>query len=843
MSDLNASKTAEPAQASIRPSAGRLTRPLTRAVFWSASLAALLAAAVAVIAGAGAGWHGVVLLSGIASAALLLMFALAAGEAAGRSMARDQDPTPAGLASAALEGLSDPVLITGPTGAPRFANAAYRTLAGSALGWAGLSLPAPERLFSGAAAGAIYRLSRAAAAQQPARELVGRIEFGAGEGEVYAAEVAPMAGGGAVWRFARAVEEAQGGDPLAPDWADHAPVGLFLVDAEGRVLTANATLRDWLGVEETAALKLSDMLAGDGAGAVVRSRAAGAVQRLDARLVGREGVESPVVVVVDWTDDRPARARGVVYGLSAAGAPPGVAQLAESAGGLDKPGRTFDDMFSAAPFGVARLDGADPLSAIVEDANPALVQLSGGSAVPGARFADLFSAGDDLNAAFEKALAGRGEPGEAELKFGDELRAVHVFLGPARAGKRAAYLVDISAWKTLETQVSQSSKMQAVGQLASGVAHDFNNMLTAIRLNVGELLNRHPVGDPSYTDLQQINSVVTRQAGLVKKLLAFSRKQTFRMTVFDLSDVLSDCSVMLGQILEETVKLEIRHGRDLPLIRADRHQIDNILVNLATNARDAMKPHGGSLTISTEALDSAAVAQAGAPAPKPGRWAAIHISDTGCGMDEATRAKIFEPFFTTKAAGEGTGLGLSTVYGIVKQTGGYLFVDSEPGEGTTFHIYLPEHVPSEDEVEEIKAEEAARAAPAKPSDLAGHGRILLVEDEDAVRAFAAKSLKRRGYEVIEARDGEHALEILEEQPESFDILISDVVMPGLDGPSLLKEARRYLGRARIVFMSGYAEEEFSDTLSSDLEISFLPKPFDIQQLAERVKQEMAHVQA
>jgi two-component system cell cycle sensor histidine kinase/response regulator CckA len=843
MTDEHADEVLETEASQPAAKAGRMAKPLTRAVFWTASLAALAAAAVAIIAGAGAGWHGVVLLSGIASAALLLMYALAAGEAAGRSMAKDEEPAPGGLASAALEGLSDPVLITGPTGAGRFANAAYRKLAKAAPGGSGLSLPAPERLFSGTAAGAIYRLSRAAAAGEPARELVGRIEFGAGEGEVYAAEVSPMPGGGAVWRFARAVEEGEASDPLAPDWADHAPVGLFLVDAEGRVLAANQRLRDWLGVEPAAALKLSDILAGDGAGAVTRSRTAGVMQRLDARLIGREGVESPVVVAVDWTDERPARARGVIYGLSAAGAPPGVAQLAEASGGADKPGRTFDDMFSAAPFGVARLDGADPLSAVVEDANPALVQLSGGSAVPGARFAELFEAGEGLSAAFETALAGRGEPGEAELKTDEGLRPVHVFLGPARAGKRAAYLVDITAWKTLENQVSQSSKMQAVGQLASGVAHDFNNMLTAIRLNVGELLNRHPVGDPSYTDLQQINSVVTRQAGLVKKLLAFSRKQTFRLTVFDLSDVLSDCSVMLGQILEETVKLEIRHGRDLPLVRADRHQIDNILVNLATNARDAMRPNGGTLTITTEALDEAAVARAGAPDPKAGRWAAIHISDTGCGMDEATRAKIFEPFFTTKAAGEGTGLGLATVYGIVKQTGGYLFVDSAPGEGTTFRIYLPEHIPSEQEVEEIKAEEKAKSAPVKPSDLAGHGRILLVEDEDAVRAFAAKSLKRRGYEVVEARDGEHALEILEDEPESFDILISDVVMPGLDGPSLLKEARQYLGRARIVFMSGYAEEEFSDTLSSDLDISFLPKPFDIQQLAERVKQEMAHVQA
>lgn len=818
---------------------GRLAKPLTRALFWTASLLALVAAAVAVVSGAGAGWQGVVLLSGIAACALLLMYALAAGEAAGRALgegARAERPT--GFAHAALEALGDPVLVTGGDGRPVWANKAYRDLARSGL--AGVlplaAAPAPERLFTGAAAGAVYRLTRAADAGERASEILGPLTLHGEGASVYRADVGPCPGGGALWRFQIARDEA--GEPVseAPDWADQAPVGLFLADAEGRVLAANATLRDWIGAAPDQALKLKDFLAGDAAAAVARSRGNDGAARLDARMIAREGVESPVVIGVEWSDEKPARARGVVYGLSATGAPPGLAQIAEASGA--KPGRTFDDMFAAAPFGVARLDGPDPAAAMVEDANPALLQLTGGAALPGARFAELFDAEGGLSAAFDRALSGSGEPGEARLK-GEHGKPVHIFLAPARGGKRAAYIVDITAWKALETQVAQAGKMQAVGQLASGVAHDFNNMLTAIRLNVGELLNRHPVGDPSYQDLQQINSTVTRQAGLVRKLLAFSRKQTFRMTVFDISDVLSDCSVMLGQILEETVRLDIRHGRDLPLIRADRNQIDNILVNLATNARDAMKGGGGVLTITTEAVDADAVRKAGAPAPAEGRWAAIHVSDTGHGMDEETRRKIFEPFFTTKATGEGTGLGLATVYGVVKQSGGFLFVESEVGEGTTFSIYLPGYVPTEDETAEIAAEAEAKAAEPKPADLAGHGRILLVEDEDAVRAIAAKTLVRRGYEVVEACDGEEALEILEENPESFDLLISDVVMPGLDGPSLLKEGRKYLGAARIVFISGYAEEEFSDTLSSDLDISFLPKPFDIQQLAERVKQELA----
>jgi len=828
-------------------SSGALTRPLTRALFWAASFGALIAAAVAIVAGAGAGWNGVILLSGIACVALLLMYALAAGESAGRMLSQDTGRAASqGAAGAAMSALPDPVLMTDAKGRVSWANPAYLALVRSVPGIrASEDLAPPERVFTGAGAGAVYRLTRAAVRGEPARDVVGRIQLQAGEGDVFAAQITPMQNGAALWTFSALRDEGDM-EAGAPDWADHAPVGLFSADAEGRVLDANTTLRDWLGVRLGAALKLTDFTTGDTADAFARSRGADGPVRLDARLKLADGAESPVVISVDWSEDRPSLARAVVYGLSATGAPPGLSPVepteAWTSNGAQA-GGSFDEMFATAPFGVVRLDHADPSVALIEDANPVLVQLSGGLAVPGARFADLVDLGDDgtLENVLGAALAGRGEPSEVRLKTqGDELKAVQVFLSPAREGKRVAYLVDISAWKALEQQVAQAGKMQAVGQLASGVAHDFNNMLTAIRLNVGELLNRHPVGDPSYQDLQQINSTVTRQAGLVRKLLAFSRKQTFRNTVFDVSDVLSDCSIMLGQILEETVRLEIKHGRDLPLVRADRNQIDNILVNLATNARDAMKPQGGGvLTITTEAVSTEAVARAGAPNPKEGEWAVIHVADTGTGMDEMTQKKIFEPFFTTKEAGQGTGLGLATVYGVVKQSGGFLFVDSELGQGTTFHIYLPGHVPTEEEETELAQEKEAKTKEPEPSDLAGRGRILFVEDEDAVRAIAAKTLVRRGYDVVEACDGEEALEILEDEPESFDLLISDVVMPGLDGPSLLKQGRHLLGNARIVFISGYAKEEFSDTLSDDLEISFLPKPFDIQQLAERVKQELA----
>jgi len=823
-----------------------LTRPLSRLLFQTAFPGILIVAVMAVVASAGAQWNLVILLSGAACVALLLVIVLAPGEGGEHFLSDDgRCGGRVGTVAAALAAHPDPALVTDARGRVIWASLAYKALAGTVTKSGDSEIaPPPERIFLGASA--IYRLTQAACRGVAAREIVGRIPLRAGEGDVFTANVSPIdKKGAALWTFS-VLRRAPVVRTKTLEWADDAPVGLFLADARGRVLDANSTLRNWLGVRPDAVFELRDFTTNDTADAFADSRGADGPVCLRAHLKLADGEQSPAMIRVDWSDDRSSRARVAVYDLSTGGAPPalaGIEPVKTCTSGDNRASGVFDDIFITAPFGVARLDNADPALAMVASVNPTLMQLSGGRAKPGVKFADLISLDDD--GAIENVLcaapAGRGEPSEARLKSSeDEGRAVQVFLSPVRDGKRVAYLVDISSWKALEQQVAQAGKMQAVGQLASGVAHDFNNMLTAIQLGVDELLNRHPVGDPSYQDLQQINSTLTRQAGLVRKLLAFSRKQTFRNAVLDLSDVLSDCSIMLGQILEETVRLEIKHDRELPLVRADRNQIENILVNLATNARDAMKPSGGGvLTISTEALTAEDVAHAGAPNPGRGDWAAIHVADTGVGMDETMLEKIFEPFFTTKEAGQGTGLGLATVYGVVKQSGGFLFVDSEVGKGAAFHIYLPGHVPTREEEAELALEKEIRAKALEPSDLAGCGRILFVEDENAVRAIAARTLARRGYEVVEACDGEEALEILEKEPESFDLLVSDVVMPGLDGPSLLQRGRHLLGKARIIFMSGYAREEFSDTLSKDLRISFLPKPFDVQQLAERVKDELA----
>src|SRR5690606_31289392 len=325
---------------------------------------------------------------------------------------------------------------------------------------------------------------------------------------------------------------------------------------------------------------------------------------------------------------------------------------------------------------------------------------------PGVRFAEIFR----RDGGPARLAVRDGEPAEASLA-GEPGRDVHVYIWRDRRGRAVAYIVDVSRWKELERQLVQSQKMQAIGQLAGGVAHDFNNLLTAIRGNCDLLLERHPVGDPAYPELQQINSVVARAAGLVRKLLAFSRKQTFRAELLDVTDVISDFSVLMRQVLEETVKVEIAHGRALPMIRADKGQMETALMNLATNARDAMREQGGgTLTIRTAAAAAADFPPGEAPDAE-GDFLLIEVSDTGAGMTPEVMAKVFEPFFTTKEQGKGTGLGLATVYGIVKQSGGWLFVDSDPGKGTRFRIFLPAAQAEAAERKELEEAAAKRAAP------------------------------------------------------------------------------------------------------------------------------------
>src|SRR6185312_4901212 len=393
-------------------------------------------------------------------------------------------------------------------------------------------------------------------------------------------------------------------------------------------------------------------------------------------------------------------------------------------------------------------------------------------------------------------------------------------------------LKDNSEEAKLKRQVAKATKMQVVGQLAGGVAHDFNNILTAIIGHCDLMLMRHTPGDSDYDDIQQIKSNSNRAAGLTRQLLAFSRQQTLRPQVLQLPDVVSEVSHLLKRLLGETVELVVKHGRNLGPVRADPGQLEQVIVNLAVNARDAMaETSGGTLTIQTYSVRADQVAELGSDILPVADYSALSVTDTGCGIPPSVLGKIFEPFFTTKEVGKGTGLGLSTVYGIVKQSGGFIFADSKTNEGTRFVIYLPVHR------SEADTGKPARGAKPKEAELWGSGTVLLVEDEPMVRAVAERALTRHGYAVITADNGEEALEVIA-RGEPIDLLVSDVVMPGMDGPAMVAEARKQRPELKVLFMSGYAEEQLRDSLGVD-NAHFLPKPFSVQDLAEAAKRALA----
>ncbi len=396
----------------------------------------------------------------------------------------------------------------------------------------------------------------------------------------------------------------------------------------------------------------------------------------------------------------------------------------------------------------------------------------------------------------------------------------------------AAVISDATELKTLEAQFVQSQKMQAVGQLAGGVAHDFNNLLTAIAGHCDLLLMRHEQSDGDHGDLMQIRHNTNRAASLVGQLLAFSRKQTLLPKVLDLHDTMSELSSLLNRLLGEKVRLTIEHGPDLAKVRVDERQLEQVIMNLVVNARDAM-PTGGEVTIRTKNQNFQQDFHRDRAVVPFGDYVRIEVADTGQGIPQGELKKIFEPFYTTKPQGEGTGLGLSTVYGIIKQTGGFVFVDSILGQGATFTILLP----SFGETLESDAI-PGHAMAEKDVNLSGSGVVLLVEDELPVRSFAARALDIRGYSVIEAACGEEALEILSDANLHVDLFVSDVIMPGMDGPTWVKKAREARPDTNVIFVSGYAEDVFQGGEISISNAAFLPKPFSLNELTQAVKTQL-----
>ncbi len=621
------------------------------------------------------------------------------------------------------------------------------------------------------------------------------------------------------------------------DFMDHAPVGFYSVDGDGRFVFVNATLARWLGVEAAALVRedhrLHQFLLAPPAGApaYALTEEDGGPGSVDVLMVGRDGRHihaSVAQTVVRGEEPGQVWTRSVVRDLTHERQMREALRVSE-----DRIKRFFED----APIGIAILD---PQFRLIEwnRAFQDLVGLDhfGLAGRPLADFVPEASRGAMLErlAAVTRGQES-GEPLEVRLKGEPEL-VVSLFAkclgGGAGTGGLILQFIDQTERKNLEAQFVQSQKMQAVGQLAGGIAHDFNNLLTAM-IGFGDLLlMRHKPGDPSFGDIMQIKQNANRAANLVRQLLAFSRQQTLQPKLLNITDALAELSNLLRRLIGENIELKMIHGRDLGMVMVDQGQLEQVIINMAVNARDAMVG-GGRLTIRTENRRIAAPERRRAEELPAGDYVLIAIGDTGVGIPPENLDRIFDPFFSTKEVGSGTGLGLSTVYGIVRQTGGYVFVDSAPGQGALFEIFLPRHEPivRSDRVGAISAEQGTR-------DLTGAGRILLVEDEDAVRVFGARALRNKGYDVLEADSGEKALDLLsgeDGQICEIDLLISDVIMPNMDGPTLIRRVRELRPEIKVIFISGYAEDKFRERLGDGESIHFLPKPFSLKQLAAKVK--------
>jgi two-component system, cell cycle sensor histidine kinase and response regulator CckA len=744
----------------------------------------------------------------------------------------------AALLSQAIAASPNAHLIVAPEGSITYANSAFRRFFPDIR-----SLPLEVIALSLAGDEAVKEFQRIEMEAVERGRASGRLAIRRSAGAtlwfVVSASLLPRSPGYTLWSFEditqrQEMELAIREEDTAPaEFLDLSPTGFYSVDGDGRFLLVNQTLADWLGrapgeLMEGGA-KLTDFVVADGPlrappYAPFAGGSEGA-QRGELVLRGTEGrliyvsVSQSVVRAGDQL-----RTRSVVRDLTS---------QHEWSEALRRSRLRFQRLFADAPVGIALL-GANGR---IEEANRALGALLGTAAAEliGRELGD-FVIGEDrdqVKSHVADAAAGRGgaRPVDVRVLAPRETWA-SLFIGRLEGQAEdepglVLHVIDTTEQKSLEAQFAQSQKMQAVGQLAGGVAHDFNNLLTAMIGFCDLLLVRFKPGDPSFADIMQIKQNANRAANLVRQLLAFSRQQTLQPTVLNLTEVLAELSNLLRRLIGEKIELRVVHGRDLGLVEVDQGQIEQVVINLAVNARDAM-PNGGALTIRTANATIASPLRRGVEVMPPGQYVLIEVSDSGIGIPKENLVRIFEPFFSTKEVGSGTGLGLSTVYGIVKQTGGFVFIDSEPGKGAQFSIYLP------------RAEGKA-AAPVRlidsgedTADLTGTASILLVEDEDPVRLFSARALRNKGYRVIEAKSGEGALEIIDRGAEQIDLVISDVVMPKMDGPEMATKIREQHPDMKVIFISGYTEEAFRDRLTHD--VHFLPKPYNLKQLAAKVKQ-------
>ena len=808
------------------------------------------AAAVSVFGDRIPGDYVMVFLGLLAVVGVFCLFALAAGLF--RLAPSDDART---LHKAVVDSLPYGAVVTDREGKIVYVNAQYGQFPGALSG--GLPVGVPRLFASQPEVGeAIYRLSRAARDGRTAGEdmrLIGGLAGGHGETVNhpvwYRVGVRPLPevdGSGkalVLWSVEEITRDREGQENAflelqrAIDYLDHAPAGFFSADAEGRVQYLNSTLADWLGHDlasfQSGNIKVADFVRGDGASLLMRGRGDGEIRTevIDIDLVRRNGTTLPVRLLhraARLADGELGETRTLVLDRS------------RGATGTEEELRAaevrFSRFFNDTPFAIATLDSKGRIVRTNAPFSRIFGWMGGQKSLEMQPLADLLSEAN--RPAFAAAIIAAGsnrseiEPVDAFVSAKGD-RAVRLYLSSSEESAGSpervnVYALDMTEQRKLEAQFAQGQKMQAVGQLAGGVAHDFNNVLTAIIGFSDLLLLKHKPGDPSFSDIMAIKQSANRAAGLTRQLLAFSRRQTLRPQILEITSNIDDLTVLLKRLIGEKVSLVVSPGHGVWPVRADLVQLEQVVVNLVVNARDAM-PEGGTIAIRTRNVpeaEAASVNYAGMPAAD---YVLIEVEDTGTGMPPEVLEKIFEPFFSTKDLGKGTGLGLSTVYGFIKQTGGFIYPDSVVGKGTTFRIFLPRYVPAEGEV-------AHKIAAAPVKDLTGNERILIVEDEESVRAFSARALKATGYEVFEAASGEEALEVLDGINDKIDLLISDVVMPEMDGPTLLTHVRQRLPDLKVIFVSGYAEESVRKDIADDRSVEFLAKPYSLDQINSKVKE-------
>ncbi|ETR75812.1 PAS sensor protein [Afipia sp. P52-10] len=823
----------------------------------SGSIPLVLAVAVTVIAAAIIlMWLGraqaqpyiVGLLSLLAMVGLFTLFAFAAGIVRFADRSAD-DPVTRSIADSAADG----VVVTDARGHVVYANPAYLALTGADR--SDQARPV-ERVFVGNpdVSEAVFRLLKASREGKRQQEEVRVVAPDGVSGRWLRMRVRPLGDGKnarhAVWSIADITRDRERQEDVFQDlqqvieYLDHAPTGFFSVNAAGSLPYVNATLANWLDYDlaeiGSGGLKLSDIIAGDGAALLANvTPAPGEVKTevFDLDLRTRGGKTLPVRIyhkLAFGADGSAGASRSIVINRARDERldPQRAAEV------------RFMRFFDHTPMAIATVDKSG--SVVRANARFAkLAQTLSSEPTGGKSILSILSDRDrtELTAAIGKAAEGQGDikPVEVMLAGTKERWAEFFVTGVASDVQDAevaiVYMLETTEKRALVNQVNQAQKMEMVGQLAGGMAHDFNNVLSAIMMANDFLLSAHKPTDPSFQDIMQIKQNATRAASLVRQLLAFSRRQTLRPQVLDLGDALSDLTMLLRRLIGEKVKLELVHGRDLWPVKVDVSQFEQVIVNLAVNARDAM-PDGGTLTVRTAnvtAQETEGFSYKGMPVAD---YVLIEVGDTGTGIPADIVEKIFEPFFSTKEVGKGTGLGLSTVYGIIKQTGGFIYVDSKEGQGTSFRIFLPRHI-AELQVAPVSGTPQESGKGQRAADLTGQGTILLVEDEDGLRSLNARGLRSRGYTVVEAGNGLEAIDVLEEQDGKIDLVVSDVVMPEMDGPTLLKELRSRNPELKVIFVSGYAEDAFEKSLPEGEQFAFLPKPFTLAQLVAQVKETIA----